>query len=73
MSKKNGYTQGEMMKEMREVHSPYVKNNKSYSQAEAIKDVGTVGNNSSSPLQKIKEAGRKELKKKAKRYSDLLY
>ncbi len=60
-----------MMKEMREVSSPSVKNGKNYSQKEMIKDIGTVGNGS--PLQKIKKFGKEHVKKKAKKYTDFLY
>ena len=65
---KNG---NNMMKEMREVHSPSVKNGKSYSQKEMIKDVATVGNGS--PLEKIKKFGKEHVKRKAKKYTDFLY
>ncbi len=67
MSKKE-YSQQEIIKEMREVHSPYTKNNKSPSQGEMIKDIGTWDCKVCPPLKK-----KPKVNGKIRKYADLIY
>ncbi len=53
---------------MREVHSPYTKNNKSPSQGEMIKDIGTWDCKVCPPLKK-----KPKVNGKIRKYADLIY